>query len=667
MKLRLLFLFSALNLAIAQNLTSPQATGMAGFSTFTNSALSFTLNPAGLMRIYDWNIGLTAYFEPNFGTKMHSFGVAKRISETQSVGFLYSPGSMLEFIFPSNITINLGNTTLTAEFSRKITYTSNYTFGYAFKPTEKINLGFSTSYVTQTLLETRYKIISTDSLPNLSIETTQYKSPMLKAKLASIYEINRKTSLGLSVENISFILGEKMPDELKNFELQNDLKIKLSIGLSLKNFNSGFEISSIGEVITGFEFSPVENLFLRAGVFSDIKNFTTFSIGAGFRTGLFQFDIAYFKNMSKIWKDGKLTQAELTETPIRDVEFNKFIRDRISFSISIDATSWYEKSLRIKKVELEEEIFPHLISNFEKKKIGFIEIENTSRKTLNAKIDFELSSPNGVPTIDINSEPEEISIKPNEVKTIPVFVSTGLNKVENSEPIKIFAKMKVKSVKQIPDAVEKLKILLRGKNDWDGNVENLKFFVKVDHPEIVSFARKVIWDKKDTLEIIDPALRKFYQAKFLFDELSKHITYVSDPSLSIDKVQYPEETLKLHTGDCDDLVVLYASLLSSIGIDVAFVDVRAMRKIDESHVYILFDSGLDKKFASVITSNEKKYVVLKNRSGVETVWIPLETTSVRHGFDKAWEIGAEEFFKDFEINLAQAKGKARIIFLENPN
>lgn len=667
MKLRLLFLFSVLNLAIAQNLTSPQATGMAGFSTFTNSALSFKLNPAGLMRIYDWNIGLTAYFEPKFGTKMHSFGVAKRITENQSIGFLYSPGSTLEFIFPSNITINLGNTNLTAEFSRKITYASNYTLGYALKPAEKIYLGFSTSYVVQTLLETGYKIISTDSLPNLSIETSQYKSSILKAKLASIYEINRKIYLGLSIENLSFRLGEKMPDKFKDFELRNDLKIKLSTGLNLKSFNFGFEISSIGEIIGGFEISPIENLFLRAGLFSEIKNFASFSIGAGFRTGLFQFDIAYFKNMSKIWRDGKLTQAELTETPMRDVEFNKFIRDRISFSISLDATSWYEKSLRIKKVEIEEEIFPHLISNFEKKRIGFIEIENNSRKTLNAKIDFELSSPNQMQPIDINSEPEEFTIRPNEVKTIPVVISTGPNKPENSEPIKIYAKVKVKSVAQIPDAVEKLKILLRGKNDWDGNVENLKFFVKVDHPEIVSFARKVIWDKKDTLDIIDPALRKFYQAKFLFDELSKHITYVSDPSLSIDKVQYPDETLKLRTGDCDDLAVLYASLLGSIGIDLAFVDVRALREIDESHVYILFDSGLDKKFASVITSNEKKYVVLKSKNGLETVWIPIETTSVRHGFEKAWEIGAEEFFKDFEINLAQAKGKARIIFLENPN
>lgn len=136
----------------------------------------------------------------------------------------------------------------------------------------------------------------------------------------------------------------------------------------------------------------------------------------------------------------------------------------------------------------------------------------------------------------------------------------------------------------MPDESKRVKISIYGKNDWNGDVKDLKFFLKFDSPEILSLTRRIIWAHKDTLEKIDPMLRKFYQAKFLFDELSKIITYVSDPSLSLDKVQYPEETLKLHTGDCDDLAVLYASMLGSVEIEFAFVDVRAMRQINESHV-----------------------------------------------------------------------------------
>lgn len=76
-----------------------------------------------------------------------------------------------------------------------------------------------------------------------------------------------------------------------------------------------------------------------------------------------------------------------------------------------------------------------------------------------------------------------------------------------------------------------------------------------------------------------------------------------------------------------------------------------MRKTNESHVYLLFDSGIEKKYAVNLTDNEKKYIVMKNKNGIETIWIPVETTLVRNGFDKAWEIGAEQFFNDFDLIL----------------
>ncbi len=661
MKLRLFVILTAFNLVkiSAQNLTSAQATAMPGFSVFTNSALSFSLNPAGLTKIYDWNIGLTSYYQSNAGTKMLSFGIAKRISENHSVGFMYSPGSKIEIIFPSNITIKSGDLILNAEFDKKINLASNYSLGWALKLNDKLKIGLSSNYINQTFSETKYNVQSTDSIPRISIETPEYKSSILRTKFSLLYEIEKKLTFGISFENFDLKLNDEIPDDFKEYKLKNEPKVKLSSGLKTGNFKLGFEISTQAELLTGFEFVPVENLFLRSGFYTNSKNFNTFSIGAGFKAGMFQFDIAYFKNLSKIWNDNKLTLDEFTQNPIKDVEFNPFIKDRLSFSVSIDGAGWYEKSLRIKEVRVENEIFPHLIEQFERREIGYIEIENISRKNINAKVDFELSS-----YIDIEAKPEEFSIKPGEMKRIAILISPGTNKFENAEPSKIDVKLKIIATKQIPDDVKKFKISLRGKNDWNGNVEDLKFFVKFDSPEITSFARKVMWEKKDTIEKVEPMLKKFYQAKFLFDELSKQIIYVSDPSLSIDRVQYPEETLKLHTGDCDDLAVLYASLLGSIGIDVAFVDVKAMRKSDESHVYILFDSGIEVKFANLLTENEKKYVVLKNKHGVETVWIPIETTLVRDGFEKAWETGADEFFNDFEVNMGYAKGKARIILIQ---
>ncbi len=659
MKLRLFVLFfTALNLAVTQNLTSPQATAVASFSTFANSALSSAVNPAGLMRIYDWNIGLTGYYKIYSGTKMHSIGIAKRLTETQSLGFIYSPGSSIEFVFPSILSINIGNSILNAEFQRKITYSANYTLAYALRLSNKISLGSLIQYISQNLIETGYKIQPTDSLPQVSIETKQYSSSHLSSKISLLYEVTSKVSFALLLENLSLRL-KKFPEQFRNFEFENNFKVKTAVGLDFRNLKSGIEISSIGESHAGIEAQPIKNLFFRGGLFSEKGKLSGFSTGLGFRSGLFQFDLAYFRNTSDIWRDGKLTQDEFFKKLVKNAEFEKFAKDEITFSISVDMSKWHEKSLRIKNLAIKDEVFPHMLSNFEKRNIGSVEIENISNKVLNAKIDFKLSYP-----VEIEAEPNEFEIKPNETKTIPISISLGTINPENNEPIKINAWLNVKSSSNISDEVKKFKILLRGRNDWNGNVEELKFFLRFDSPEISSFARKIIWERKDTLEKIDPMLRKFYQAKFIFDELSKHIIYVSDPSLSIDKVQFPEETLKLRTGDCDDLAILYASLLGSIGIKVAFVDVKDLREINESHVYIIFDSEIDKKFVQAITSNEKKYIIIKNENGTETAWIPIETTLVHEGFDKAWATGAEQFFNDFELNLGHTKGKAKIVFIE---
>jgi hypothetical protein len=167
MKSRLVLFLTALNLAIAQNFSTPRGISIAGFEAFVNSALSSGWNPAGLIKIYDWNIGMSGYYELNSGFKMHSFAVAKRVSEKQSLSFVYSPGSTLEFIFPSNITINIGNTTFKANYDKKIIYSSSYAFGYALKPTEKLSIGLNTNYITKNISETTYKVQTTDSLPNI--------------------------------------------------------------------------------------------------------------------------------------------------------------------------------------------------------------------------------------------------------------------------------------------------------------------------------------------------------------------------------------------------------------------------------------------------------------------------------------------------------------------
>lgn len=96
------------------------------------------------------------------------------------------------------------------------------------------------------------------------------------------------------------------------------------------------------------------------------------------------------------------------------------------------------------------------------------------------------------------------------------------------------------------------------------------------HPVIREFAMRSIQgtktDKKNLLQR-------------LYNELNKNINYVSD-ICNVETIQTPILTLQLKGGDCDDMALLSACLIESIGIQTRFV-ITAYKLLDQSfsHVY----------------------------------------------------------------------------------
>ncbi|HAP35696.1 MAG TPA: hypothetical protein DCQ28_07020 [Bacteroidetes bacterium] len=69
------------------------------------------------------------------------------------------------------------------------------------------------------------------------------------------------------------------------------------------------------------------------------------------------------------------------------------------------------------------------------------------------------------------------------------------------------------------------------------------------------------------------------------------------------------------------------------------------------HIFIMFDTGVNKKNASRVSLNERDYVIREN-----TVWIPLETTIINKSFSESWSMGADGYYKTVD-----AKGKLDVI------
>ncbi len=147
---------------------------------------------------------------------------------------------------------------------------------------------------------------------------------------------------------------------------------------------------------------------------------------------------------------------------------------------------------------------------------------------------------------------------------------------------------------------------------------------------------------------------RFRAALALFEALRMHgIGYVADAATpylklseqaeAVDLLRFPVETLVAKAGDCDDLSILYAALLESVSIPAAFVTTPG-------HIFVAFNLGLDKKAAADTFSNQADLIFREDGS----VWMPVEVTLVRDGFQRAWKTGAQEWA------AAAAGGKTEI-------
>jgi hypothetical protein len=264
--------------------------------------------------------------------------------------------------------------------------------------------------------------------------------------------------------------------------------------------------------------------------------------------------------------------------------------------------------------------------------------------------------------MDSPTESRPRYLAPNEEAEIPFYAI--FNEAIRFVPTMVFRAADV-FVKASPvegyDDRSQARLVIRGRNDWDGDALSLRYFLTPEDPDVLRFGRNILNQQKQALSSASKQLEKFRSAQLLFDEFASRLSYVNDPRATKDRVQFPSETLALRGGDCDDMTVCFSSLLSSIGVSTAFVDVIPPERLNEAHIYLLFDTEIPASLGSLVSDNPKRYVVRRNERGEETVWIPLETTVITEGFQKAWEVGAREYLNDVELGLGVVRGWVRLV------
>jgi len=196
-----------------------------------------------------------------------------------------------------------------------------------------------------------------------------------------------------------------------------------------------------------------------------------------------------------------------------------------------------------------------------------------------------------------------------------------------------------------------VRILDRNAMRWDDD-SRAAAFVTAKDPRVLAFSKNVAGIVRDAaLKSADGNLQMgmgmykaldLYGLSYAVDPKTPYVEY-SKGAGAVDFLQFPRQTLEYRAGDCDDLSILLAALLESIGIETAFITVPG-------HIFMAFALDVPPGEVPRSLSNPGELIIRDDKA-----WVPVEVTERKQGFLAAWQIGIREWRE------AEAAGSARFV------
>jgi tetratricopeptide (TPR) repeat protein len=189
------------------------------------------------------------------------------------------------------------------------------------------------------------------------------------------------------------------------------------------------------------------------------------------------------------------------------------------------------------------------------------------------------------------------------------------------------------------ELVETIRVYDRNAMTWDDD-RKAAAFVTAKDPMVLTFSKNIAGMVKDKGSravdnnlLIGIALHKalsLYGMAYIIDPRTPYAEF-SKQKDAIDFLQFPRQSLEYKAGDCDDLSILYSSLLGALGVEAAFITIPG-------HILVAFALELSPDEARKSFLNPDELIFQGGK-----VWIPVEITDLKGGFLEAWQIGAREW------------------------
>jgi len=341
--------------------------------------------------------------------------------------------------------------------------------------------------------------------------------------------------------------------------------------------------------------------------------------------------IEHYLEGNKKWKEGAQEDAF--------AEWRKALEFEPEMPGALLALCNHGELLSMEKVELDE-LFASIYKYYGKDKLGTVTLVNHSPQAIpGVKVSFKAA--------EIMDAPTEVvvdSIAPSDTAVVPIrgLFSGSVLRLSDDSSYPCEVKVSFPCGTSVAELSHTGSITMHRKGAivWDDQ-RKIAAFVMPNDQVVHYFATQVSKTAPLPAKYEEnwgniPLAMKLFDAVRLYG-----LSYLRDPSTPfgtvwetgdrIDTVQFPRETLRFGTGDCDDLATTYASLLKAAGID-------AVLYTYPGHIAPMFDSGLSKKLLPGLFLPEKLFVEYKGK-----LWVPVETTMLEDLFVRAWDQAAADY------------------------
>lgn len=622
-----------------------------------SSINSIEFNPSNYNIIKDWAFSFTfggEILSNKFNSSLYQVSAGKKING-HYLQLRYSPGFQKEFVIKSEQQVIYGNENKSI-LETKYLYKELFSAGYSYKFNEKISTGLNIKYLKEEFYKDIVTTIFSDTVYFIP-ETEQNIFSNWKIDFGLVWNLTRDINLNICSVNLLNIRENADQNEFQNLRLKYNKELLVGVNYNpADQFNLNLSYETNSSFIFGFNtlhnFGPFNAGLSVSGFHDKIQKpfFAGINLSGLIITKYFDIALTWLKYFSDRTTSYNLN--EFTKQGISNIINNQFSNDKILLNAVFKINTLNEQKVKFLDIEIIKSIYPALSDLYLDEPFAKARVINLTDTKIEVK-----------PSIRINNfSSEALSSSPvvvNAFDTAEVnFYLIIPENYRTTNPDLTYADFLISASNDFIDDEIQKPLLINGINAWDGKVINLKYFIKNDLDFSVKYSKNILTGYKALLDSTISSLITFRKAEIIFNSFVKNLTYIADPRATEEYVQYPQQTLELKGGDCDDLSVCYSSLLESIGIETALIDYKSDGSI--RHVSVLLNTKLSPGQGYLLGANDTKYFLRKNAKGDDEIWIPVETTSLTD-FDDAWSIASAKFNKDAINNFGLITGKVEII------